>query len=409
VPIPSTSDRGKSASAHLDGGSPGNGGGISIARITSQPVPCARIRGRVVDRESRAAVPGAEVTASTSGFAWASGARATSDAGGAFELALTPGVYQLVARRDGRVGRLNGRLLAGIGGPPNDITIAIARGTTLRGRVVDGDRTPVTGAAIQLGADQRRRTLARSGGDGRFTVEGLLPGQYWVTAEAEGQIAESVPVMVGESASPVLTIVLARSVTIRGTVRDAAGAVAGASVRVQWTARLAGDGTMRATATTTHSDGTFEVGPLPPGPLTVRAAHGERGTGEVMTRAQPGEVVAVRINLEGGAFIEGTVTWDDGRAAADLLVAALSRERRFAAVATAADGRYRLGPLAGHGPVTVVASATNAIRARAGDHASATLDLGPTDRRTGVDVVVRRPVLPSGVARWDRPREGHRP
>ena len=104
-----------------------------------------------------------------------------TDAAGRFELQaidLPDGPVHVAATR----GALSGQAEALLGGPPAHVTLA--RGTHVRGRVVDEAGKPwPTLVELTLGRDEALRTEVSTDADGRFEVD-LLPGQWAIAPRA---------------------------------------------------------------------------------------------------------------------------------------------------------------------------------------------------------------------------------
>jgi len=167
--------------------------------------PERRARGRLVDELGRA-VSGAEITVAARRFlmdwrpdpgAHAAGARATSDASGAFELTLPAGLspqLELVARARG-FARLERDVR--VAEPEQDLgTLVLDRGVILAGVVLDSAGQPVAGAELRAEPRSRDglvvigralgRAVATSDAQGRFEVadQAVGPWTFQVTHEA---------------------------------------------------------------------------------------------------------------------------------------------------------------------------------------------------------------------------------
>ncbi|HLQ38504.1 MAG TPA: carboxypeptidase-like regulatory domain-containing protein, partial [Planctomycetota bacterium] len=126
------------------------------------------------------------------------------------------------------------RLPVALGVTEKDFVLQPA--ATLHGRVVFADGRPVAGAAVHTLSDGYfgdGAAATTTAADGRFTLDGLAPGEATVCAEAAGFAATT---QSGEAArdvgSPELVLVLTPGMTASGDVVDERGApVAGTSVR----------------------------------------------------------------------------------------------------------------------------------------------------------------------------------
>jgi protocatechuate 3,4-dioxygenase beta subunit len=204
-------------------------------------------------------------------------------------------------------------------------------GGTIRGTVADAEGRPVAGVEVFANAASgmlswRLTTEPKSDSAGAFTIEGLRPGDYRVTAQRgwleqlrkpgttdDAKQGERVTVRAGQTAT-VKLVVEAQTGTIRGTVTDAAGKpVTDAFVSATRESDAAGAQSSAVADTrwawdekpvVTGVDGAFTVGKLSPGKYTLRAYR--KGGGEAVA-----EHVAVgqtaRLQIKATGSIEGTV------------------------------------------------------------------------------------------------------
>ena len=180
---------------------------------------------------------------------------------------------------------------------------------TLTGTVVDGDtQQPVARASVT--ASSREPALkwagnAETGPDGRFTVS-VEPGDYRLSARAEGYAVRSVEASAGSSATD-LTIALERGVPIAGRVLDARGTpVAGAMV----TASVPDKDDLRMDSAQTLADGSFRLEGVTDGAYNLAAStenggwailpEVRAGTSNVVLRLRPWARVRVRVVDAGG-------------------------------------------------------------------------------------------------------------
>ncbi len=148
----------------------------------------------------------------------------------------------------------------------------------LGGRVVTTTGAAVEGARVTIPGVGSRR----SGTDGEFLFEALLPGIHVPTASFAGHIAlPSPPVRIGADSVDDLRLVLEPARTLQGTVRAQVGTpLEGASIQVVLRSaervpryEVVPDGSVLLEVVT-QADGRFAVGPLPTGrvDLVVRRA-----------------------------------------------------------------------------------------------------------------------------------------
>ncbi len=270
--------------------------------------PGATVRG-VVRTKSGVPVEDANVWARTIGGAprarggWGG---AESDRNGAYELVgLRPGMYRIESSSDKGLSPKDGFLVEVAAGATIEQDLVLEDGGTIKGVVVDSTGAPVSGI------DVHARLTAGGGrgwGDdksdetGAFTLEGLRPGEYRVTAQRgwtttlrkpgttdDAKQGEKATVRPNQTAS-VRLVVEALSGVIKGTVVDGAGTpVSDAFVSAARESDAAGAKSSSVGDTRwswdekpvlTAVDGAFAITKLPPGVYTIRAYR--RGGGEAV-------------------------------------------------------------------------------------------------------------------------------
>jgi len=169
------------------------------ARQTVAP-PKGRISGRVVAADNGRPVKRARVFVSAAELP--DGHGALTDDNGAFDFTELPdGRYNLSASKSGYVSLTYGQrrpLQAGTpiqiadGGQLRGIEFRLPRGSVVSGHVYDQDRDPIAGVmvrALRYESLQGNRRLvpvgtAQTDDRGEFRIWGLLPGEYYVDAQA---------------------------------------------------------------------------------------------------------------------------------------------------------------------------------------------------------------------------------
>jgi protocatechuate 3,4-dioxygenase beta subunit len=156
-------------------------------------LPVASIAGIVIDRETEQPLPKANVfaisarTDPNSRFGTPSSANAVSGADGRFRLDVEPGEYKLSARADGFSGETVTVDVAESG--TGDVRLALSRGLSIRGRVVDARGQGLGG--MRVGAVTGDLESARWGGaamslpDGAFEIGGLSSGDFNLVAQSD--------------------------------------------------------------------------------------------------------------------------------------------------------------------------------------------------------------------------------
>ena len=174
------------------------GAAIGVEAPTHRPIeielqPASRVRGQVIDATGRP-VAGATVQASLTIISAQAGiARqpdsATSDEEGAFVIdEIGPGEIELSTKADGYATNEIKSLIVEPGRDLEGVTIVMAPGASISGRVTDPSGNPVVaghlmaqGATISFRSSQH--AFARTDGEGRYRLEGVPPGRYSVTAQ----------------------------------------------------------------------------------------------------------------------------------------------------------------------------------------------------------------------------------
>ena len=142
----------------------------------------APLTGLVVDKASEAPVPGAQVNASPKVGDGGTNARsARTGADGRFQFDIAPGDYTVNAGAEGYAWS-HQEITVGDGG--SDVRLALARGLSIRGRVMAASGQPAGGCPVSLKALNKEgfETVVVTIGDGSFEIKGLPAGSYAVSA-----------------------------------------------------------------------------------------------------------------------------------------------------------------------------------------------------------------------------------
>jgi hypothetical protein len=207
--------------------------------------------GRLVDEATGRPIPGGEVSFRFEESDEPS-AVVAADAGGWFRYpADFPAAegFSVYARQGIRAAR---RAIANHPfGTPLPTTLELRPAMTLGGTVRTDDRQPVAGATVRIIEDERyspgphHRVLARTDGQGRWRIDGMLYGQYRLMVQAPWGVATTASVTLpGAQDRPVDTTV-ARQWPLTGWVRDEQGVpLSGERVesRTRWTVTTGPDG-----------------------------------------------------------------------------------------------------------------------------------------------------------------------
>jgi len=156
-------------------------------------LPTAALSGIVVDRDTDQPVPKANVFAASTHpdpnarFATAAMANAVTGTDGRFRLEIEPGEYKVSARAEGFSAEV---LTLNVGeSGASDVRLALGRGLSIRGRVVDSRGQGV--GSLRVGAVTGDLDSPRWGGaaismpDGTFEIAGLAAGDFNLVAQSD--------------------------------------------------------------------------------------------------------------------------------------------------------------------------------------------------------------------------------
>jgi RNA polymerase sigma factor (sigma-70 family) len=279
--------------ASADGYAPGQAD-LSLPGAAHQDLvlrPAARIAGRVVAGGTGAPVAAAEVQLVSLPMGNRGGGPVvSSNADGYFEFDdATAGRYRITAWSDNRAGRIE--VTARADSASAALVVPLEPAATLTGRVVDDGGRPIAAAKLEVfdGALQVhavRRSQADA--DGRFRIEGLVPGATFLAAEAPGWAPHRQLIAVG-AAERALDFKLLKEAHLLGVILNQEGKpFAGAELTVTVRAGAGQDAPLLAFRRgRTAADGSFRIDGLAPGPFNLYAesSAGERDSWQGILRA----------------------------------------------------------------------------------------------------------------------------
>lgn len=185
------------------------------------------LRGRIVNTDGQP-ISNAWVTAErlSDGRSDAAGSRSVGQ-DGTFELGgLDAGTYHLRLWAGGYAQSVTDPFTLAEGEGRDLGSVRMRRGGDVSGRVTDDEGRPVENATISLKDMSGRAvfsfSLFTSGSDGRYSVQGVVPGRYVVGAEARGLAPAEQPVEVTETGGTA-DLIVRRGGTLRVRVVDGAG------------------------------------------------------------------------------------------------------------------------------------------------------------------------------------------
>jgi protocatechuate 3,4-dioxygenase beta subunit len=285
------------------------------------------IRGRVVDAASGRPLPDVRITSETAGGQMRmpmldllnGGGGVPTDADGIFEIdGLAQGRYMVAAEHPDFS---DASQLVDVKEGLASVELRLQAGGALGGIVISEAQRPLAGARVALepagdgGMGGGRRGMLDEGKtgvsdeQGRFRFDHLTAGRYRLSAAIRDRSTPPLDVVLQPSESrDDVRLQLQAGATIRGVVSGLAQGSRG-NVNVNAT----GPESYFA-ASRTGADGSFELGGVPAGTITLRATTGDFISGSVRTATATVNVpegqpeVAAEILFEAGFTLTGTVT-----------------------------------------------------------------------------------------------------
>lgn len=281
---------------------------------------------------------------------------------------LSPGTYDVEARHDDHVSPEKPTTHVLAEGAKAELTLTLGAGGTVKGRVVDAKRRPVSGAEVQL-VGKTWQPGARTADDGTFLIENVRAGEHRAKATSSGWTAMRAPgtsdddlqgvavsVRIGEIAEIEL-LVEEQFGSITGQVVDAdGGPVDDAFVSYSRESDSAKATSNRArrmvrwsgwadAPVLTEQSGAFFLERIPTGKHTLIAQR--RGGGEGLIEHIETGSTGVVIKLTEGSSISGTVVLAGGGSPRQFTISAhdeaqgVWRDETFMRT----SGAWRLGDL----------------------------------------------------------------
>jgi hypothetical protein len=316
--------------------------------------------------------------------------RASSAADGSFEIrGVNPGRFTLEARRGQDTGQAPGILLEP--GDVRDVDIELEPGVVIAGRIISEEGNLVENA--QISATELPRYVSRDvkgDADGRYRVDGLLPGLVAVTIRAQGFI-ELEAKLEARPGTTTRDWVLPRGESLRGTVLDVEsqplrGAEIHASPRVHFYSH--GEAT-------TDERGVFTLSGLSPDDYELFVTKDQAtviSSAKVVVTANMREELLLRQERPGE--ISGTVRYADGSSTEGAHVAATVQWVATTAP-IGADGSYKLSGVP-VGEIDVAVRPRSVLPyssfTRGKEHRSVTVKAGAPVSH--VDFVLEKPAAP---------------
>jgi protocatechuate 3,4-dioxygenase beta subunit len=258
------------------------------------------LTGVVVDKDTEQPVPAAFVSAATGqaapgGLMSASGS-ATAGVDGRFVLELEPGDYRVQAFAEGYAPD-TAEVSVAAGGPTQELRLAVSRGGSISGRVVDAAGRAVGGVRVSaLMAEGDGGSGGGGGGgeslpDGSFDIRGLPAGTFTLSAQSDlGAFAVRSGVASGQTG---VTLTLRPGGSVQLQVYGTDGApVERAFVRVS---RVAGARIQVMAGTSTSPAGSAQL-VVPAGDVELEVGK-DKLRGRVTVSVAPGGATAAEVTL----------------------------------------------------------------------------------------------------------------
>jgi len=349
-----------SANAHAEGYADGSEDGIAPGQtLEILLTPETVLVGRVVEAGSDRGVAGAMVSASgdDDGFFFSGGSMMSSDGGGEQAISdadgrfriegLAPGRYKPSASALARTGVARESVLLGLGQTSEEVLIEVHPAVVVSGRLLAGGK-PCSEGSVSLNDPATERSAgAATDSDGRVVLRAVLPGKYLVKAYCEDfPHREDLPVVeVADKDVSGLTWELAAGFTVSGTVVDAGGApVASADV---WGQTHGSDPRAARgwTSGRSEKDGSFVLTGVRAGGLELSVHTETHPSNEDPVKLDvSGDMSGVKLTLDTGGGIEGSVEDEDGKPLAGVDVRASGKTWAWgnSNTSTRDDGTFRL-------------------------------------------------------------------
>ncbi len=367
-------------------------------------VPGGVIEGVVLDDRSKQPVSGAMVSArrdSASIMLAERGVRVVTTRGdGRFRITgLRPGAYELGATAKQRRTRVPTQIGLGVAEQITDVELLVGTTPVVRGKVIDETKAPVANATIRpMDGAGGNGSEVTSDDKGAFAISGLSPGSHVLFATSDTHLmARPATFELADKDLDGVVIEMKRGGRVVGHVEPRQ---ADCAVELE---PVATPGPMMMLSmiapVTTKADGTFELGPIAPGKLSLsaRCASGDQGTlvtpwdrtsPELVLAVSPGASIAGKVIDGNGKPVEGVTVMasPQGPSSRTTIVNGLVTSGIQGVTGAAgtyelrglAPGKYRMGALDRGRPMRLRKEPP-------------TVALAAAQHQTGVDLAVDRP------------------
>ncbi|MEO7092560.1 MAG: carboxypeptidase regulatory-like domain-containing protein, partial [Polyangiales bacterium] len=304
--------------------------------VTVTTSPARSITGFVVERDAeRHGIANVQVFAVRDGAPMAMPTRATTDGAGYFEVTGLPaGAYRIMATAAGFAPSVGAQPVAISDRTVADTIVVLERGVTVRGTIATSGHPVVRLAPSSPTVEQSIRaalTTAVVDARGNFTLSGVAPGRYVVSATTFEQRGEST-IDVGATPMTAVRIPMAARPAFTGEVLDDTGDQLDGVLVQASPGRSLDPFAAMFTTVRTDEHGAFRIVGLAPGDHDVRVydATGQRAWAKETKRPFKARSVTVPatetlVVASGGAKISGTVVGADGKPIVDAWIEVRAR------------------------------------------------------------------------------------
>lgn len=360
-----------------------------------QLVPGGVIEGVVRDERSHEPVAAVVVEAGRDTpalFGESATRHVTTNADGRFRVAgLRPGAYSLTAKGAKLAAKSPTLVGLGVAEQVTDVEILVGSAPSIRGVVVDDQGAPAADVEIRSFGPGEDVT-GTSDAKGVFVIDGVAPGRYSLVANSD-QFMPAGPTRVEVADKDIdgVKITVTRGLHVKGHVERRQVC----DVEVDAGMRRPGAMQMMFAPVTTTDDGEFDIGPVHPGALDLKAhcASGDVGAAHVDVTPTLG---AVAIEVKAGGSIAGKVVDGQGKPVAAVTVMAGDGERTTIVNGMVSGGIQAVTNARGEFELRGLSQGEYALRVLDRGRplptkSDAQVTLGKAEAKTGVTLAVDRP------------------
>jgi len=223
---------------------------------------------------------------------------------------------------------------------PTDVSVQVLRGGEVQGSVLSPARSPVVGASLALSSEVLGISrILEIAADGSFTAADLSPGDYVLTATANGRVPATMEFTIDFGGDHSAALVLEVAPVLSGAVRGTGNVlVSGAQVR------LTNSTTGNVVSAITGDDGRYSFDGVPAGTWDALVSHPQYQDLE-RTISVSGPAKSESFTLAAGAVVNGRIVSTTGTPVEGAVVGVVT-SGTLRSVITGADGIFTVAGLA---------------------------------------------------------------